>query len=100
LELNQKLVGAPVGKLIAIKGHPDNSYTLSNKHTVYSYSEKKKSDYIGFGIGNGAYWGGGYMGISMHQNYEIPHECKLFFEIDDNEKVVDFSYRGDRCVAR
>ncbi len=92
-------VGRDIHAFIAQVGHPDQTYTLPNKNAVYIYAESRIHS-MPMMMGP---WGGGMMGPwgggMMMGGHIEQRTCKLFLEVNKQNKIVRWSSRGNNCVS-
>jgi len=91
-------VGNDINTFISSLGHPDRTYVLPNKNTIYVYEESKIQSYPTMTIGYGGFYGPYYGGMTYGS--DITQEtCKLFLEVNRQNKIVKWSSRGNNCVS-
>lgn len=96
-------IGKDINGLIDQIGYPDSSFEAPNGNKVYVYNYERidtapmMTPTFGFGYG----WYGHHhpfmIGVSGY--HTTTRTCKLFIEVNKQEKIVKWSSRGNSCVA-
>jgi hypothetical protein len=91
-------VGKDINVFISKVGYPDRMYKLPNKNTVYLYHESRIESYPSVTIGYGGFYGPMFGGMSYSTDVS-QKTCKLFLEVNRQNKIVKWSSRGNNCVS-
>ena len=91
-------VGKDINVFISKVGYPDRTYTLPNKNRIYMYEESKIESYPSMTIGYGGFYGPMYGGMSYGSDIS-QKTCKLFLEVNRQNKIIKWSSRGNNCVS-
>ena len=91
-------VGKDISVFISKVGYPDRTYKLPNKNTIYIYEESKIESYPSMHIGYGGFYGPMYGGMSYGSDVS-QKTCKLFLEVNRQNKIIKWSSRGNNCVS-
>ena len=74
-------VGKDADALITSWGYPDSTIKAPNGNVVYIY--KKSEQYQNPGTG-----------------YIFSIDCNITFELSDEQKIINWGYRGNGCTSR
>jgi len=91
-------VGKDINVFISKVGYPDRTYKLPNNNTIYVYEETKIESYPRMTIGYGGFYGPMYGGMSYGSDIS-QKTCKLFLEVNRQQKIIKWSSRGNNCVS-
>lgn len=98
--------GSTSSTLFRVWGYPDRISTLPNGHRLYFYRQRQRGSYPQFvnpGFTSVASTNGRTVvtssptTISGGGTYDV--QCKTWFEVNKQGKVINTSFRGDGCVA-
>ena len=86
-------LGADVNKLVDSWGYPDNTLKIANGNTVYIYN-RSTSYTTPVTVVNPVY-GTSYASGGQTVNLD----CQTFFEVDKNNQIVNWQWKGNNCVS-
>ena len=94
--------GAPAHALLQRWGHPNQTEQLANGRQVYLYHTAARGTYAtpGTGISGVLPARSDAAMISLRVPYggSYAFECKTWFEVNKNGRIVHVSFRGNDCV--
>jgi beta-xylosidase len=99
-EILRTWVGHNANDLVASWGYPKNSFKASNGNTVYVYSSS--GSYTMPTQTNSTYnlYGNTVYGQSTTTGGQtLNFACTTYFEIDNSNRVVRWSWEGNKCRA-
>ncbi|MCX5852959.1 MAG: hypothetical protein NT072_13080 [Deltaproteobacteria bacterium] len=97
-------VGSDINDLVYSWGYPDSSFDAPNGNKVYMYSQggsfqmptTYRTTANVHGYGNTAY---GSATTRAYGGQTLNLWCDTYFEVDSSQRIVRWSWEGNRCVS-
>src|SRR5690554_4530278 len=94
-------VGHDVNELVGSWGYPANSFKAPNGNTVYAYSSSGSYTMPTNTTSNYNVYGNSVYGSSTTtRGQTLNFWCQTFFEVNENNIITTWSWKGNNCKSR
>lgn len=103
-EMLDTWIGADINKLVDVWGYPQNTIEAPNGNKVYVYNQSSSYQLpeVKTTTSNHAISGNNISGTSTSYStggVAVNQQCTTYFEVDDNNKILKWTWKGNNCKA-